>query len=88
MNHRHRKILHSLFAHPISGNISPVAVRNVFTDLGADVEERNHSKMAVKLNGHTANFPRAGHSFSTDDVIHARKFVEMCGIDPERDYPL
>ena len=59
MNHKHRKVLHSLFAHPVSGNISFKQVESVFEELGAELEERHNSKVAVKLNGHTANFSHA-----------------------------
>ena len=30
MNHHHRKILHTLFAHPINNNISPKDVESIF----------------------------------------------------------
>ncbi len=88
MNHRHRKILHSLYAHPLSGNISPVAVWSVLEKLGAEVEERQHGKIAVKLNGHRVNFPQAGHSLAVEEIINIRKFLDDCGIDCKKDYPL
>jgi len=88
MNHRHRKILHSLYAHPISGNISPASVWSVMKTLGAEVEERQHGRIAVSLNGHSANFSQAGHSLPVDEIIHVRKFLENCGINPEKDHPL
>lgn len=88
MNHKHRKVLHSLFAHPVSGNISPAAVWKVMEDIGAEIEERQHGKIAVKLNGHSANFPHAGHSLPVGEVSNIKKFLDTCGIDPKRDYPL
>jgi len=30
MNHRHRKVLHAIFAPPVSANIDPKAVEAVF----------------------------------------------------------
>ena len=41
MNHKHRKTLHALFAHPVSANISPKAVEAVFGELGGEVEQRH-----------------------------------------------
>ncbi len=88
MNHHYRKILHSLYAHPIGGNISPAAVWSVMEKLGADVEERQHGKIAIRLNGHCANFPQSGHSLPVGEIINVRKFLENCGVDPGKDYPL
>ena len=88
MNHKHRKVLHALFAHPMSGNISLKEVESVFRELGADVEERQHSKIAVTLNGHTVAFGHAKHSLPKEEVVLIRKFIADCGIEPARDYPL
>jgi len=88
MNHHHRKVLHSLYAHPLNRNIAPVAVWSVLEKLGAEVEERQHGKISVRLNGHSANFPQAGHSLAAEQVINIRKFLENCGVDPDKDHPL
>lgn len=88
MNHKHRKVLHALFAHPMSGNISLKQVESVFRELGATIEERQHSKIAVTLKGHTVAFGHAGHDLPKDEVAQIRKFITDCGIDPARDYPL
>jgi hypothetical protein len=88
VNHKHRKILPSLFAHPISGNISLKQVESVFQELGAEIEERQHSKIAVKLNGHTVAFRHAKHDLPKQEVQQIKKFIEDCGIDLVRDYPL
>jgi len=88
MNHKHRKILHALFAHPVPANLSLREVESVMQELGAGLEERHGGKVAVTLNGHTAAFHHAQHSLPKDEVQQIRKFLETCGIDPERDYPL
>ena len=88
MNHKHRKILHTLFAHPISGNISLKQVESASQELGAGIEERQHSKIAVKLNGHTVVFHHAKHNLLKQAVQQIKKFIVDCGIDPTRDYPL
>jgi hypothetical protein len=88
MNHHHRKILHALFAHPMSGNIALKDVESVFRELGAEVSSAHSGRTHVTLNGHTANFGHADHSLPKDEVHQVRKFLETCGVDPERDYPL
>ena len=88
MNHRHRKTLHALFAHPVSANIDPKSVEAVLKELGAEIEERHGSKFAVTLNGHTMLFGHAHHSLPTSEVHDVKKFLVQCGIDPARDYPL
>lgn len=88
MNHHHRKILHSLFTHPINGNISLKDVESVFKELGAEVTSAHSGKIHVTLNGHSVNFSNPQHSLPRDEVVQVRKFIESCGVDPERDYPL
>lgn len=88
MNHKHRKILHALFAHPVSGNIALREVESVFKELGAELEERHNSRVAVTLNGHTVLFHHAQHDLPKQEVQQIRKFLEECDVNPERDYPL
>jgi len=88
MNHKHRQILHALFAHPEPSNLSESDVKAVLRDLGADLEERNGSRFAVTLNGHTALFHHADHSVRKDDVRNIRKFLTDAGVDPGTQYPL
>jgi hypothetical protein len=87
MNHHHRKILHSLFEHPVSANISFKDVERVLADLGADLDSRSGDRVAVALNGHKAVFHRAHHSMAKDEVVSLRHFLEACGIKAT-DYPL
>ncbi len=88
MNHKHRKTLHALFAHPVSANIAAKAVKTVFEELGGDTEDRHGGRWAVRLNGLFAEFSHASHSLSPDDVRHVKTFLAEAGIDPERDYPI
>ncbi len=88
MNHHHRKILHQFFAHPLNPNISMREAQSVFRELGAEIDEAKSGKIHVKLSGHSANFSHGGHSLPKDEVMQIRKFLETCGVDPERDYPL
>lgn len=88
MNHHHRKILHALFAHPVSANIAMKDVENVLRDMGAELSHSHSGKLAVKLKGHSANFSNAHHSLPKQEVAQVRKFLESCDIDPNRDYPM
>lgn len=87
MNHRHRKVLHALFAHPVSANISVRDVETLLKDLGAKVENRHGGRMGVHLNEHFAEFAhRSAHSLTPDQVRHVRKFLTDAKVDPEA-YP-
>ena len=88
MNHHHRKILHKLFAHPVSANIGIKEAESVLQEMGAEITQAHSGKIHVALKGHSANFSHAKHSLPKEEVISMRKFIETCGIDPERDYPL
>jgi hypothetical protein len=88
MNHRHRKVLHALFAHPVSSNIDPKHVVSVFEDLGATVSHGGSGQMKVTLNGHTHGFHDTQHSLSKDEVAAMRRFLDQAGVDPARDFPL
>lgn len=87
MNHHHRKILQSLFAHPISGNISLKDVESVLKELGAEIEIRTGSRIAVTLKGHTHLFHYVSHALPKDEVAQIRKFLTDSGISPEQ-YPV
>jgi hypothetical protein len=88
VNHKHRKVLHALFAHPVSANIDMKQVQAVFGELGAEVDNRHGARIGVTLNGHTAVFHHAQHDLPKGEVQQIRKFLEECGIDPARDYPV
>lgn len=87
MNHKHRKTLHALYAHPLSANISIKDVEHVFTELGAVLDHGGQGKLSVKLNGHAAAFHEHAHSLTKDEVVQIRKYLEKCAIDPAQ-YPL
>ena len=87
MNHHHRITLHALFAHPISANIDFKKVVHVLEELGADVENAAGNRVKVKLNGHSAAFTHAQHSLPKEEVVQIKKFLEGCGVTPEK-FPL
>jgi hypothetical protein len=87
MNHRHRKVVHAIFAHPVPANLDFKEVQSTLKELGAEIEDRNGSRIAVSLKGHTVLFHHAQHSVPKDEVVQIRRFLTDCGIDPEQ-YPL
>lgn len=86
MNHKHRKVLHAIFAHPVSSNIDFKEVLHVLEGLGAEVDNKSGNRVGVKLNGHAVAFSHAQHSLPKEEVIQVRHFLEQCGVNPEQ-YP-
>ena len=88
MNHRHRKVLHSLFSHPLPSNIHLHEVESVFKEMGADLSHSGSGRLQVAFNGKQTTVHGSDHGLSKDEVSALRRFVESCGVDPLRDYPL
>jgi hypothetical protein len=88
MNHKHRAVLHSLFAHPISTNIDPKLLRATLEEAGAQLAHNGKGRVMVTLNGASHGFHDNHHSLSKEEVVEMRKFLTDAGIDPARDYPL
>ena len=82
MNHRHRKVLHAIFAHPISANIDFKEVMHVLEELGAEIDNKSGNRVGVTLRGHTVAFSHANHSVPKEEVVQIRKFLEACEISP------
>ena len=66
MNHKHRKILQAIFAHPVSANIDFKDVVSVLEELGAEIDNKHGIRIGVKLNGHSAAFSHAQHDLPID----------------------
>ena len=88
MNHRHRKLLHALFSHPLPANLDRREVESLMSEIGASVDHSGHGRLLFRHAGHSVSIHASEHDLSKDDVVHLKKFVEACGIDPARDYPL
>jgi len=84
MNKRHLKTLSAIFAQPISGNIKWRDVETVLNVLGATLQERAGSRVAVLLNGQVAVFHRPHPSPNMDKgaVKSVRRFLENAGVHP------
>jgi hypothetical protein len=87
MNHHHRKVLHALFAHPISANTDFKQVIHVLEELGAEIDNKSGNRIGVKLNGNSVALTHAHHDLPKEEVMQVRKFLESCGVTPEQ-YPL
>ena len=87
MNHRHRKTLHALFAHPISANTDLKKVLRLLEDIGAEVDNKLGNRVGVKLHGHSAAFRHAHRELRKEEVVQVRKFLETCGMTPAK-FPL
>ena len=85
MNHRHHKVLESLFAHPISANIDFKDVEQTLLDLGATIEEKAGNKVSVSMSGRNLIIHRPHHhTIPKDEVAVIRGFLVDCGIDPSK----
>ncbi len=84
MNKRHLKTLSAIFAQPISGNIKWRDVETLLNHLGATLQERAGSRIAVLLNGQVAVFHRPHPSPNMDKgaVKSVRRFLENAGVHP------
>lgn len=85
MNKRQRATLSSIFARPVRQDIRWTEIQNLITGLGGKVEEREGSRVALKLNGIRAVFHRPHPRPETDrnTVRDLRDFLEKAGVEPD-----
>lgn len=85
MNTKHRKTLDMVFAMPVSSSIRWKDIESLFVALGADVNERAGSRVAVVLCGQIYVFHRPHPRPDTDKgaVVSVRKWLERLGVTPE-----
>jgi hypothetical protein len=55
MRRKHRRILEAIFAHPVRANIQWHDFEALFIDLGAEISEREGSRVAVVCFGAVAS---------------------------------
>ncbi|NLD38682.1 MAG: type II toxin-antitoxin system HicA family toxin [Desulfatiglans sp.] len=82
MKPKHQKTLELIFNRPVSGNIKWVDIEKLFIALGAEVSEREGSRVAVFLFNEVRIFHRPHPTPDTDKgaVISIRKWLEMHGV--------
>ena len=79
-----QRTLEAIFAHPTSANVSWRDIEALFNELGAEVSEREGSRVAVVLFDEVRVFHRPHPSPHTDKgaVASIRKWFEQHGVLP------
>ncbi len=84
MKRKHQKTLDAIYARPVSANIQWRDIEALFTKLGAEISEREGSRIAVVLFDEVRVFHRPHPSPDTDKgaVASIRKWFEQHGVAP------
>ena len=84
MKLKHKRILESIFSHPASGNVRWTEIVSLFRELGAEIKEREGSRVEVFLFGQVRVFHRPHPGPDTDKgaVAAIRKWLEQHGVKP------
>ncbi|BAF90228.1 MULTISPECIES: type II toxin-antitoxin system HicA family toxin [Azorhizobium] len=84
MKKRHLATLELIFSHPVSGSVRWSDVVALFQALGAEVSEREGSRVGVVLFGEVRVFHRPHPSPNTDKgaVASIRKWLDEHGVRP------
>lgn len=84
LKRKHAKTLAAVFSRPVSGTIAWSDIESLFVALGAEVNEREGSRIAVALFGEVRVFHRPHPSPDTDKgaVASIRKWLEENGEAP------
>jgi hypothetical protein len=84
MRRTHRRTLEATFAHPVRANISWRDIEVLFVELGADISEREGSRVAVVLFGEVRVFHRPHPRPNTDKgaVTSIRHGLQQHGVVP------
>jgi hypothetical protein len=80
----HSKTLQAIFAHPTSANIAWKDVEALLVGLGAEISQREGSRVAIYLFGEVRVFHRPHPLPQTDKgaVVSVRKWLEQHGVKP------
>jgi HicA toxin of bacterial toxin-antitoxin, len=84
MKRKHQRTLGLVFARPASGNVPWRDIEALFAELGAQISEREGSRIAVVLFGEVRVFHRPHPSPDTDKgaLASIRKWLEQHGVVP------
>lgn len=85
MQRKHFKTLGALFARPVQSSIRWKDIESLFVSLGATIQEREGSRVAVILLGQVQVFHRPHPSPMTDKgaVASVRRWLKSNNITPE-----
>lgn len=84
MKRKTQRTLEAIYAHPLSSNLPWRDIEALFIELGADVSEREGSRVAIVLFGEVRVFHRPHPSPDTDKgaVASIRRWMEQHGVKP------
>lgn len=84
MKRNHHKTLELIFARPVSGNVPWRDIEALFVELGAEVSEREGSRIGVRLFGERRVFHRPHPAPNTDKgaVAAVREWLNANGVKP------
>lgn len=84
MKRRHRKTLALIFRHPVSGNIPWRKIEVLLIELGAEITQREGSRIGVRLFGDRRVFHRPHPSPNVDAgaVASIREWQRRNGVEP------
>ena len=84
MRAKHERTLNAIFAQPVAGGLRWADVEALLDSLGAQIEERAGSRVAVELNGVAAVFHRPYPRPEMDKgaVRSMRRFLTDAGVTP------
>ena len=84
LKRKHSATLELIFSRPVSANVRWADVEALFKELGADISEREGSRVLVRLFGERRVFHRPHPSPRTDKgaVESIRKWLEEHGVRP------
>ena len=84
MKHKHQRTLELIFAHPTPGNVRWTDIVALLRELGAEIREREGSRVEVFLFGEVRVFHRPHPRPDTDKgaVTCIRKWLETHGVKP------
>ncbi len=84
MKRKHQKTLDAIYARPVSANIQWRDIEALFVELGAEISDREGSRLAVVLFDEVRVFHRPHPSPDTDKgaVASIRKWFEQHGVAP------
>ena len=84
MKRKRQRTLELVFARPTSANVQWHDIEALFSELGAEISEREGSRVAVVMFGEVKVFHRPHPSPNTDKgaVASVRRWLEQHGVEP------
>ena len=86
MKSKHKRTLAAIYTAPTPASIPFAGILALFTALGAEIEEKEGSRIKVTLNGITwrAHRPHPGKDAKKYQVEEAKEFLNLAGVAHEK----